>query len=491
MKKTWEYVNDILKHFRPCFSREAAFQWFLVVVIGLMTRTDHLGVSSIIRELSLDPHKYNSLIHFFRSEAWRLELIQQKWIEIIKESGVIHRIYGQIVLIGDGVKQGHEASRMPGVKKLHQESEDSSKSEYIRGHLFGGLGILIGDAAKLFCLPVSMRLHDGNGAILEWKESEYKNDSHVTRLVREASNTAFALGERCFLLLDAYFLTGPALEAIEQEASKAGKDLVSLITRAKSNYTAWWKQDSPNAAALDKNGNPRPKDSFRIMDLFRTQAQFFSEDTLMLYGELTKVRYLCVDLIWGRNLYREIRFVLTELDGSPWILACTDLEVDPRRIIELYCYRFKIEALFRAFKQVLAGFSCHFWSRRMPVFKMYIKAKEMEAKVEAVKADISKASIINTYDAIEGFVMFACIAMGLIQICALRFYKEINNSKLRWMRTNSSTIPSEDTTAFNMRISLPSILNKFHDLAFVKAIRDRQPGVNDVSVDAFDSSESA
>ena len=31
---------------------------------------------------------------------------------------------------------------MPGVKKLHQESDNSAKGEYIHGHHFGGVGVL-------------------------------------------------------------------------------------------------------------------------------------------------------------------------------------------------------------------------------------------------------------------------------------------------------------------------------------------------------------
>ena len=154
MKKMWRYINDILLQFRACFSREATYQWFLIVVVGLMTRSDHLGVSSIIRELLIDPKKYPSLIHFFHSTAWTLERLQGKWIDIIKNSGYLFRLQGFIVLIGDGVKQAKESRRMPGVKKLRQESEDSSKSEYIRGHFFGGIGVLVGSVAKLFCLPV-------------------------------------------------------------------------------------------------------------------------------------------------------------------------------------------------------------------------------------------------------------------------------------------------------------------------------------------------
>ncbi len=45
------------------------------------------------------------------------------------------------------------------MKKLHQESENSSKGEYIFGYLFGAIGILAGSPQKWFCLPLFMNLH--------------------------------------------------------------------------------------------------------------------------------------------------------------------------------------------------------------------------------------------------------------------------------------------------------------------------------------------
>ena len=472
MIKIWRYINEQLIQFRSCFTREATFNWFLLVVVGLMTRSDHLGVTSIVRELMLNPAQYHNLIHFFRSDAWKLDDIKQEWLEIVNATGKIWRAYGMPILIGDGVKEPKEATRMPGVKKIHQESQDSSKSEYIRGQLFGGLGILIGNAAKLFSLPLSMSIHDGNDAILKWKKSEYQNDSHVTRLVREACKAASALGEKCWLLMDTYFLTGPTLKAISEESAKEGSVPVTLVTRAKSSYTAWWKPE--DGGKVGKNGKPRVQDSFKIMDLFRSKAEYFQEAILTLYGEQEKITYYCVDLLWNRDLFQEIRFVLVNMDGIQSILACTDLLMDPRKIIELYCYRFKIETMFRAFKQVLSGFACHFWTRRMPAFKPFAKAADMAATVQAVTADVSRDSIMKTYDAIEGFVFFACIAMGLIQICALSFSSTINNNEKRWMRTNSNSVPSEETTSINLRFTLSILFDNCDDLAIVKAIKERQ-----------------
>ena len=52
------FLESSLSAFRRCFSRTAAYHWFVVVICGLMVRTDHLGVTSIIRALGLSEKKY-------------------------------------------------------------------------------------------------------------------------------------------------------------------------------------------------------------------------------------------------------------------------------------------------------------------------------------------------------------------------------------------------------------------------------------------------
>lgn len=100
----FRFIEQILDGFRPCFSRRAAFRWFVVVIVGLMLRSDRLGVTSIIRDLALDPSGYESLIHFFRSTAWDAGKIRDKWYRILVSKAPLLRIHGRVVLIGDGVK---------------------------------------------------------------------------------------------------------------------------------------------------------------------------------------------------------------------------------------------------------------------------------------------------------------------------------------------------------------------------------------------------
>jgi hypothetical protein len=37
---------------------------------GFMARFDMFGITSVIRDIALDPALYNSMMHFFRADPW-------------------------------------------------------------------------------------------------------------------------------------------------------------------------------------------------------------------------------------------------------------------------------------------------------------------------------------------------------------------------------------------------------------------------------------
>ena len=69
----WNLLNKILANFKECFSRQASFNWFVIIIIGLMLRSDSLGLTSIIRDLNLSHSSYATMIHFFHASSWTLE----------------------------------------------------------------------------------------------------------------------------------------------------------------------------------------------------------------------------------------------------------------------------------------------------------------------------------------------------------------------------------------------------------------------------------
>lgn len=485
MKKVWEYINDILFEFRPCFSRKAAFNWFIIAVIGFMLRSDHLGVTSIIREFGFNSDiLYLGLLHFFHSNAWRLDVIMKKWIELIQCSGKIYRGFdNKPVLIGDGVTVSKEGKKMPSVKKMRQGSDNSGKPEFTWGHMFGSIGVLIGNTTKLFCLPLSQRIHDGNQTIREWTHSEYVNDSHVTRLVREAFKIAIMMKEACYLVLDRYFLSIESLKALKEEASGVGISLITVITRAKDTCVAYEKpiptlpgSETVHPKRGRKSKQPVKKGKrVKLGELFETAAGQFTTAKLMMYGTLKEVRYLSVDLLWGKDLYQELRFVLVVADGVQNIFVSTSLLLSPEKIIALYTCRFKIEVLFKAFKNVIIGFGYHFWNRLTPVLDRRDPAKAADEKLRelGMSLPMAKDSIINTYNATEGFVMFTCIATGIIQLVALIFTDEINASPIRWLRTYTNIVPSEESTIATLRVDFWQVYDLYPLLGIMRVIRQK------------------
>ena len=142
------HISHILANFRPCFSRKAAFNWFVVVVFGFIVRLDHCGVSSFVRWLSIRPELYTALVSHFRAKSWRLPVIMRRWWQIVLEHCPLTRIDGRLMIAADGIKISKEAEKMPGVKRLHQESDNSGKAPYIYGHHWGVIGILSGWVKK-------------------------------------------------------------------------------------------------------------------------------------------------------------------------------------------------------------------------------------------------------------------------------------------------------------------------------------------------------
>jgi hypothetical protein len=50
---------------------------------------------------------------------------------------------------------------MPGVKKLHQQSESNTKPDYIFGHSCQAVAVLTQALSSVFALPLACRIHEG------------------------------------------------------------------------------------------------------------------------------------------------------------------------------------------------------------------------------------------------------------------------------------------------------------------------------------------
>lgn len=106
-------LTRFLMFMRPAFSRQATHVWFVIVFVGFLVRNDTLGVSSIIRALSLPSESYNCLLHFFHSTAWNIEGLMALWWSWLLQRNVAYRLQGHLVLTGDHTKAPKDGRRCP------------------------------------------------------------------------------------------------------------------------------------------------------------------------------------------------------------------------------------------------------------------------------------------------------------------------------------------------------------------------------------------
>jgi hypothetical protein len=218
---------------------------------------------------------------------------------------------GQLVYVGDGIKVGKEGNKMPGVKRLHQESADVSKAEWIRGHYFGALGLLLGAGEALFAVPIRVQLQDG----IQDEES-----AQLTLVDKMSALCVQLMPAGSYAVLDAYFAAANLLKSFRQHN-------LHLISRVRRTTVA----SAPFCPLPGKRGRGRPRKwgtAVKLSDLFG-QVESFSQQPIQLYGLMVPVRYWPLLLHWD-SPDTLVQFVLTQFPcGKQMILLSMTLADHP------------------------------------------------------------------------------------------------------------------------------------------------------------------
>jgi hypothetical protein len=293
----------------------------------------------------------------------------------------------------------------------------------------------------LFCIPLCAELHEG---VADIRRLQNKADplidgrakvSITSLMAAMAADLVAAMGRRCLLVLDAYFAVGPVLTILKKVVDPDGQPLVHVVTRAKSNVVGY--------------GDPLPKTGLRgrpctygpklkLMALFEARAAAFEQTVIELYGGCKTVSFLCLDLIW-KPVGEKIRFILVEDGTERFILMSTDLTLLAPDIIRAYSYRFKIEVSFKVLKHLMGAFFYRFWTAAWPRIN-----KGTISDLSGITDSRRQRLIREATNAIEAFANFGCIATGILQIIALNCHQTIWRNYDGWLRTITSTIPSEE-----------------------------------------------
>ena len=437
----WTEFLRCLLVMRSACTRGRTFAWMVLVVAGFAARPDLAGVTSFVRGGWLRAAAYHRLLALFHSPALRLPEVTQTWARL---AIVLFRPVtagDHVVCLADGLKVPKEGKKMPAVKSLHVESGNNSKPEFIMGHSFQAISLLVhAGLGRMAAVPLAARIHEGV------ETCNANRRSLLDKLADLLSEIAAAIHERPLLLVaDAYYASGKLITPLRS----AGHH---LITRVRINAVAYRPAARPSRP---RRGRPRiygPK--VHLRRLLRNSALFTSA-TSPVYGEKGVVlQYRCLDLLWrpARGL---VRFVLVKHPTrGKLILLTTHLELDPLQVIALYGARFKIEVGFKEAKYTIGAQAYHFWMADMKPIR-----KRSGNQYLHHESALYRRQVQRKMDAYHRHASLACIAQGLLLHLAINFRDEVWESFRSWMRTmKKEETPSEHVVAEALRMDLPDYL---------------------------------
>lgn len=423
---------------RAACARRRTFLWMCVALAGFCVREELWGVTSTVRALGLQGMYYDRLLDFFHSPSLCLEKLTRGWAaQVVERHPGLVRVNGRYVLLGDGIKVPKAGKKMPGVKRLYQSGESNTKPTYILGHSCQAVAILAGGLKSFVAIPLAARIHEG--VVFSNRDQRTLLDKMVLLL------NALALDIPYYFVADAYY----ASRKIALPLLELGQH---LVTRVRSNAVAYLP-----AAAPDKPGRGRPRlygQKLPIKSLF-SQPEEAQDLQSPVYGESgVMLRVWTRDLLW-RPLGLLVRFVaVAHPTRGKLILMTTDLTLEPRDVIRLYGYRFKIEVSFKSALRVVGAYLYHFWMAGMdPITK---KARNQHLHRKSAEY---RDAVRRKLDAYHRHIQLGLIAQGIMAALATTVPKLVWASFGSWLRTIRPGIaPSEAVVAIALRNTLPHFL---------------------------------
>ncbi len=436
----WTQWLQAVRCLRPACSRSLTFVWMTLVLISLCCRSDNLGVTSFVRVLNLRGDAYHRLLHLFHSKALDLDALTSCWVRLCLVLFRPFQVGTRLVCLADGIKAPKEGKRMPAVKLLHQESQNNTKPEYIMGHSFQALSLLVHSAGgQVAAVPLTSRIHEG--LVFSNRDSKTLLDKLVALLL----SITLIWNKPVVLVADAYYASGKVITPLLKNGHH-------LVTRAKTNAVAYLP-----APKLTHPGKGRPRiygQKVLLKDMATDESAFTSAPS-PVYGDCdVMVRFRVLDLLW-KPVGRIVRFCIVHhpVRGTIFLLS-TDTSLSALEILQLYGYRFKIELCFRQAVHVIGAYGYHFWMAGMKPLHRGAGDQYLHRATDAYRGAIRRK--LRAYHV---YVQLGCIAQGLLQHLAINHTAEVWRCFRSWLRTmNPAMPPSELIVASALRTTLTGFL---------------------------------
>jgi hypothetical protein len=293
--------------------------------------------------LSLD-----SVLRCFTLEWDYTKVIEKMYYLIIEKFMKEIMFHGAIQACYDTSLIAKSSKKILGIQKWNNHSGNPDAGEYLRGHHWGILGVVIKINLRCIALIISFRLITGKLSNCQWK---YDPDEGLSQLkIWDVSHAQlFQLNEwtkqknqKLRVVEDAYFSNKPNIQPLIDKK-------IYVITKLRSNGVGSFDAEPKN----EKTRGRKPKYSkeIKIKSIWKTCEH--QTIKVIVYGKEVTIEVAVADL-WMLGLSQKVRTVVFKGKGGDLIsLISTDLSLTAAQIIEIYGSRFSIEIAIRDMKQHL------------------------------------------------------------------------------------------------------------------------------------------
>lgn len=433
----WLLWWSLVEQLRPACTRTRTFCWLAVTLAALSVRSDlQGGVSSCVRALGLQSRTYLRLLAFFHSSALCPDHLARVWTALVlRVHPGVHRVNGFLVVLADGLKKAKCGRKMPGVKSLHQVSDQNTKPEFIMGHSCQALALLCRVAGSFQAVPLCARIHEG--LVFSNRDRRTLLDKLLLLL------QSLRLPEPVLLVADAYYACGKIVRGLIAQGGH-------LISRLKKNATAY---ELPPVVAKPRRGRPRRYgQKIKLVGLFAGPLLSMPSPAYDEHGII--LQYCVRDLLW-RPVGALVRIVavIHPVRGRILLLS-TNLTFSAEQIIATYSLRFKIELTFKHALHLIGAWSYRFWMRAMIPLRRGSGDQFLHRR-----SDSYRHAIRRKLTAYHRYLQVALVAQGLMLCLSALAPKLVWAHFGSWLRTvRQPGAPSEFVVAAALRFSLGDFL---------------------------------
>jgi hypothetical protein len=327
--------------FAPCFTAPS-FAYFQSYVWALMVVEGRKCMTRLARCVFFHQRDLSSWERFLAEHRWSLTAVTARLVTlVVAQLGAQLQVHGAYLLGTDTTLVAKTATRMVGVQKWKDHSDNADRGAYLVGHHWNLVGLISPWETRWLCWPLVMRFVPGLKGARQW----IVGDTAELMSFWDAAIAALLEVTRCLgeasvrVVADAYYSKAPFLNGLRARG-------IDLISRLRKDAVGW---DDPEPRPPRTRGRkPRYGRKWPLASLLTAATP--TRARLTLYGKLTEVVFVVRD-VWLRDVTQKVRVVVLEGATEPLLLVSTDRALSALQIIEIYGARCSIELTIRDLKQ--------------------------------------------------------------------------------------------------------------------------------------------